>query len=72
MSKNPADILEVNKGQIKIGYDGDLIIVDTDKEYEISSKNFESKGKNTPFNGKRVYGKIIKTIKGGTVVFEEI
>ena len=71
MSKNPANILEANKGQIKIGYDGDLVIVDTDKEYEISEENFKSKGKNTPFNGKRVYGKIIKTIKSGNVVFKE-
>lgn len=71
MSKNPANILEANKGQIKIGYDGDLVIVDTDKEYEISSENFKSKGKNTPFNGMKVYGKIVKTIKGGNVVFEE-
>lgn len=69
MSKNPADILGVKKGQIKIGYDGDLVLIDTRKEYEIQSENFKSKGKNTPFNGMKVYGEILKTIKGGNVVF---
>lgn len=69
MSKNPADILRVKKGQIKIGYDGDLVLVDTCKEYEILSENFKSKGKNTPFNGMKVYGEVLKTIKGGKVVF---
>jgi len=69
MSKNPADIIGVKKGQIKIGYDGDLVLIDTSKEYEILSDNFKSKGKNTPFNGMKVYGEVLKTIKGGNVVF---
>lgn len=69
MSKNPADIMAVKKGQIKIGYDGDLVIIDTCKEYEILSKDFKSKGKNTPFNGMKVYGEVLKTIKGGNIVF---
>lgn len=72
MSKNPADILGVKKGQIKIGYDGDLVLIDTSKEYEILSDNFKSKGKNTPFNGMKVYGEVLKTIKGGNVVFGEV
>lgn len=71
MSKKPADILGVKKGQIKIGYDGDLVLIDTSKEYEILSDDFKSKGKNTPFNGMKVYGEILKTIKGGTIVFNK-
>lgn len=72
MSKNPANIMGVKKGQVEIGYDGDLVLVDIDKEYEISSQDFKSKGKNTPFNGMKVYGKVIKTIKSGNVVFDEV
>ncbi len=71
MSKNTASIMGVEKGQIKIGYDGDLAIVDIDKEYEISHEAFVSKGKNTPFSGMKVYGDVIKTIKGGKVVFSK-
>jgi dihydroorotase, multifunctional complex type len=71
MSKNPAYIMGVKKGQIKIGYDGDLVLIDICKEYEILSENFKSKGKNTPFNGMKVYGEVVKTIKGGNVVFNE-
>ena len=69
MSRNPAYIMGANKGQIKIGCDGDLVMVDIDKNYEIMSKNFISKGKNTPFDGMKVWGKVVKTIKGGKVVF---
>jgi dihydroorotase len=69
MSRNPAYIMGANKGQIKIGCDGDLVMVDIDKNYEIISKNFISKGKNTPFDGMKVWGKVVETIKGGKVVF---
>ncbi|MCT8978204.1 dihydroorotase [Clostridium sp. CX1] len=71
MSRNPAYIMGVNKGQIKIGYDGDIVLVDTDKGYTICSSEFKSKGKNTPFDGASVYGRIKKTIKGGKVVFSQ-
>lgn len=64
MSKRPAEILGFNKGKIDIGYDGDLVLVDINKNYTIDSDEFVSKGKNTPFNGMNVYGKVIKTIKG--------
>lgn len=70
MSKNPADILGIKKGELKVGYDGDMVLLNVEKEYEISSEDFKSKGKNTPFNGMKVYGKVLKTIKGGKVVFE--
>lgn len=69
MSKRPSEILGVKKGTIDIGYDGDLVIVDLDKKYEINSDNLISRGKNTPFHGKEVYGDIIMTIKGGKTVY---
>lgn len=69
MSKNPAKLMGVNKGQIDIGYDGDVVLVDLEKEYRIDSNKFVSKGKNTPFNGHRVFGEVVLTIKGGKVVY---
>lgn len=69
MSKRPSEILGVKKGTIDIGYDGDLVIVDLDKKHEINSNNLISRGKNTPFHGKEVYGDIVMTIKGGRTVY---
>lgn len=71
MSKKPGEILGCSKGQIKIGYDGDLVLIDLEKKYEINNKEFYSKGKNSPFNGATVWGKIIKTIKNGEIVYSE-
>lgn len=70
MSKRPAEIMGLNKGQITIGYDADFVLVDLDKEYTINSKEFQSKGKNTPLNGKKVWGEILMTIKGGRIVYK--
>lgn len=70
MSKNPAKILGFNKGEIKIGYDGDLVLVDINNKYKISAENFVSKGKNTPFDCMEVFGDILYTIKGGKVVYK--
>ncbi|MCD2347264.1 dihydroorotase [Clostridium guangxiense] len=71
MSKNPSDILGFNKGRIDIGFEGDLVVLDLNKKYEIDSSKFESKGKNTPFNGMEVYGEILRTLKGGRTVYRK-
>ncbi|WP_373844641.1 dihydroorotase [Clostridium sp.] len=70
MSKNPSDILGVKKGRITVGYDGDLVLLDLNREHNIQKDKFLSKGKNTPFEGYRVFGDVVKTIKAGKVVFE--
>jgi dihydroorotase len=72
MSKNPAMLMKLNKGEIKIGYEGDLVIVDLNSTYTVNSESFKSKGKNTPFNGMELKGEIIKTIKGGRVVYSHL
>ncbi|MGH4137812.1 dihydroorotase [Clostridium sp.] len=71
MSKNPAKIMGLNKGEIKIGYEGDLVILDTKTKYNIDTSEFLSKGTNTPFEGKTVIGKVMCTIKAGNVVYKD-
>lgn len=56
------------KGGTNIGDSADFCVVDLDTEYEIDPENFVSKGKATPFAGKKVYGKIINTFVGGKQV----
>lgn len=71
MSKNPANIMGMNKGKIQIGYDGDLVLADINKNYTVDTRRFQSKGKNTPFEGMELYGVIRMTIKGGKIVYRE-
>ena len=69
MSRNPAKILGMNKGSITIGKDGDLVLVDLNKEVVIDKEKFASKGKNTPFHGRKYFGEVIMTIKGGKLIY---
>ncbi|NFL98194.1 dihydroorotase [Clostridium botulinum] len=71
MSKNPADILGVNKGEIKIGREADLVLVDTKEEYKVKSEEFHSKGKNTPMDGMCLKGRVKVTFKAGCIVYSE-
>lgn len=70
MSKNPSEIMNLNKGQIKIGFMGDLVLVNLEKSYKVNSDSFLSKGKNTPFEGKKLYGQVEKTIKSGKIIYD--
>lgn len=70
MSKNPAMIMDINKGEITPGYIGDLVFVDLDIEETVNSEEFHSKGKNTPMDGMNFFGKVIRTVKSGKIVFE--
>lgn len=71
MSKTPAKILNTEGGDLVEGGVADLTICDLEKEWVIDSAKFVSKGKNTPFNGQKVFGKVIMTIIDGCVVYKE-
>ncbi|HPU63441.1 MAG TPA: amidohydrolase family protein, partial [Mobilitalea sp.] len=70
MSVNPAKILGIEKGCIGEGFVADVVIVDPDAEYVIDKGKFLSKGKNTPFHGKKVKGRVLYTIVSGDIKYE--
>jgi len=68
MSATPSAMMRLNKGRIKEGMDADFVIVELEKPYIIDSVQFVSKGKNTPFHGKKVYGNVVETFRKGNRV----
>ena len=69
---NPAKVLgrEQEFGGISEGMYADLAIVAPDEEYEICPEEFFSKGKNTPFGGKKVSGRVYQTICAGKLTYD--
>ncbi len=56
---------------VKKGAVCDIAITDTGHEYKIDKNEFASMGKNTPFDGYTVTGKVVCTIVSGKVVYSE-
>lgn len=72
MSKTPAKILNLHKkGEIKEGYDADIIILDENKKSKIDSNKFVSRAKYSPYDGQEVHGEIITTMVRGNVVYSK-
>lgn len=70
MSYNPAKILGIDKGSLEVGKVADIVIIDPEKEYVIDASQFASKGKNTPFDGWKVKGRVMYTIVAGKIVYQ--
>ena len=70
MSTNPCRILSVPGGTLSVGEPADITIADMDSEYVIDKNTFLSKGKNTPFDGAKVNGRVYYTIVGGNIVYQ--
>ena len=70
MSANPARLLGLaGKGRIAVGADADLTILDLDLRATVDKNLFESKGRNTPFDGWALTGGVAMTIVGGRVAY---
>lgn len=71
MSYNPAQVIHSDRGRLEVGSPADVTIIDPDTEYVIDSMDFLSKGKNTPFNGRKVKGQVVTTICDGKIVYQK-
>lgn len=71
MTINPAKILNIDKGTLKIGKIADVTIINPNFEYTINSSGFASKSKNSPFDGFVVRGKVMYTIVSGKIIVSE-
>ncbi len=69
MSINPAKRFSLPIG-IEDGKDANLCVYDLEKEYAIEPERFLSKGKSTPFKGKKVFGKCEYNFVDGKLVYE--
>ena len=71
MSYNPAKVLGLDKGVVEEGACADLVVFDAGCTWEIDPAEFLSKGKNTPFAGQTVSGKVRATIVDGEIAYED-
>ena len=68
MSVNPARLLGLPCGTLAVGSPADVAVIDLDQEWTIDPESFRSKGKNTPFGGRKVWGRVKATFVDGREV----
>jgi dihydroorotase len=68
----PAKILgqKYSLGTLAVGFTADVTIFDPNLKWAVDTKQFASKGRNTPLAGERLRGKVIATIYGGKIVYK--
>ena len=71
MSARPAKILGLEGGEIAVGKSADFTAVDLNEEWTVDPAAFVSKGKNTPFAGRKVFGRVKLTVVDGEIKYEE-
>lgn len=70
LSANPARLLGLSaKGRIAAGADADLTVLDLDLPVTVDKNRFESKGRNTPFDGWKLKGGVAMTFVGGRLAY---
>jgi dihydroorotase len=66
---DPAAILGSHAGHLAVGAPADVCVFDPEKLWSVSANALVSQGKNTPFIGCGMQGKVTATIVGGQIVF---
>lgn len=70
MATAPARILGIEAGVLQVGAPADITIIDPDIEWTVDSRQFYTRGKHTPFEGKKLKGRAVATIVSGKVIMQ--
>lgn len=70
LTVGPANILGLPTGRLTVGSPADLCIFEPGATWQINGSNWRSRGRNTPFWGDEMVGRVTQTIVGGQLVFQ--
>ncbi len=70
VTHKPAAIFGIDAGHLAVGHSADICVFDPEQHWTVNPANLRSQGKNTPFTGYEVPGKVRYTLVEGRLVFE--
>ena len=65
----PAALLGISAGTLAIGQDADLCMFDPDTVWEVTAGELPGRAQNTPFDGQKLTGRVLRTFRRGREVF---
>ncbi len=65
----PADLMGLTAGRLRVGAPADLVLFDPERGWKVTEQALNSKSKNTPFDGRPVQGRALRTVVDGRPVF---
>lgn len=73
MSSGPAKLfgLYPDKGSLKVGTDADVVLYDPNRVWTLSKESTHSASCYTPYDGRKVFGKVVRTYLRGQLIVDE-
>jgi dihydroorotase len=73
LSARPAELLGLKGkiGTLSVGADADLCLVAPDESWTVDAEQFQSKSRNTPFHGRKLKGRVKRTMAAGKWVYAD-
>ncbi len=68
----PAHLVGLDAGTLTKDRKADLVIFNPDEGWKVIADEFKSKSKNSPFDGRPVQGRVLRTVVDGRVVFDDM
>ncbi len=70
ITTDAAAILGIDAGHLSVGADADICIFDAERYWKVEPASLLSQGKNTPFSGLELKGRVTHTLVGGQIAHE--
>ena len=69
MSTKPARVFDLPGGTLRRGTAADVVMLDPAARWTVDAERFFSQSRNTPFGGRELTGRVVRTVVGGQTVF---
>ena len=70
ITTDAAKIMGIDAGHLSVGADADVCVFDAERYWKVEPSSLRSQGKNTPFSGIELKGRVTHTLVGGQVAYE--